>query len=600
MGIYPQIAILCIFFTLTWAKRPNIVFIITDDQDQRLGSLDYMPLLKKHITDQGTRYKSHYCTIAICCPSRVSLWTGKAAHNTNVTDVVPPYGGYPKFVEQRLNTNYLPIWLQESGYNTYYTGKLFNSHSVLNYNDPVPGGWTGSDFLLDPYTYQYYNASMSRNGAAPVSYEGQYSNDLIATKVYGFLEDAIDDVEDKPFFLVAAPIGPHANVDFEMGFSSAVSAPRHAHLFNGYKIPRMKNFNPDTPSGVNWIARLPKLNETEIAYNDDFQRTRLQALQSVDEMVEGIVERLEAASLLDNTYIIYTSDNGYHISQHRLHPGKSCGFEEDINIPLIIRGPGVDPKKILKAVTSHTDLAPTIMKIAVGDHGLNHDFDGSPIPLTETSVGKKEHVNVEYWGRAFPEGAYGLPPIEFDIQGGIPLGYVNNTYKALRLIGEGYNLYYSVWCTNEKELYDLENDPDQLRNLASPQQRPIAPNEPLLLKRQKFEVIDRLDALLLVLKSCKGTTCIDPWRVLHPRGDVDSLSVALKPKFDRFYQAQPKVSFTKCEMGYLVESEGPQIASIYGGATFGSPQTGLGSQRVIGRSENGDQYYGKSRWSDWT
>jgi N-acetylglucosamine-6-sulfatase len=92
MGRCYEMFLLCIFLTLTWAKRPNIVFIITDDQDQRMGSLDYMPLLKKHIIDEGTLYKSHYCTIAICCPSRVNLWTGKAAHNTNVTDVVPPYG----------------------------------------------------------------------------------------------------------------------------------------------------------------------------------------------------------------------------------------------------------------------------------------------------------------------------------------------------------------------------------------------------------------------------------------------------------------------------------------------------------------------------
>ena len=72
--------------------QPNIVFIITDDQDLHMGSLDYMPFVKKHLLDQGTFYKRHFCTIALCCPSRVSLWTGKAAHNTNVTDVKPPYG----------------------------------------------------------------------------------------------------------------------------------------------------------------------------------------------------------------------------------------------------------------------------------------------------------------------------------------------------------------------------------------------------------------------------------------------------------------------------------------------------------------------------
>jgi N-acetylglucosamine-6-sulfatase len=73
-------------------KRPNVVFILTDDQDLHMDSLDYMPLVQKHLIDQGTFYKRHFCTIALCCPSRVSLWTGKAAHNTNVTDVNPPYG----------------------------------------------------------------------------------------------------------------------------------------------------------------------------------------------------------------------------------------------------------------------------------------------------------------------------------------------------------------------------------------------------------------------------------------------------------------------------------------------------------------------------
>lgn len=73
-------------------SRPNVVFILTDDQDLHMDSLDYMPLLKKHLIDQGTQYNNHYTTTAICCPARVSLWTGKAAHNTNVTDLQPPYG----------------------------------------------------------------------------------------------------------------------------------------------------------------------------------------------------------------------------------------------------------------------------------------------------------------------------------------------------------------------------------------------------------------------------------------------------------------------------------------------------------------------------
>jgi hypothetical protein len=126
------------------AARPNIVFVLTDDQDLHMNSLEYLPSVQKHLLQQGTFYKRHFCTIAICCPSRVSLWTGKAAHNTNVTDVNPPYGGYPKFVSQGFNDNFLPVWLQEVDYNTYYTGKLFNAHTVQNYDSPHVNGFTGS------------------------------------------------------------------------------------------------------------------------------------------------------------------------------------------------------------------------------------------------------------------------------------------------------------------------------------------------------------------------------------------------------------------------------------------------------------------------
>lgn len=162
------------------------------------------------------------------------------------------------------------------------------------------------------------------------------------------------------------------------------------------------------PSGASWVKHLDKLSDEVISYNDGFYRARLQALQAVDELIEGVVMRLSDYGILDNTYIIYTTDNGYHISQHRLNPGKECGFEEDINIPLVIRGPGV-PIGEAAVVTAHTDLAPTILKIAGGDYKMS-DLDGSPIPLDNTIPGLKnqrqEHVNVEFWGRGIPEGIY--------------------------------------------------------------------------------------------------------------------------------------------------------------------------------------------------
>ncbi|KAK0388593.1 hypothetical protein NLU13_4836 [Sarocladium strictum] len=535
-------------------RRPNFVFILTDDQDTHMNSLDYMPRLHEHLTQKGALYSKHYCTVAICCPSRVNLWTGQMAHNTNVTDVSPPYGGYPKFVANGYNENHLALWMQQSGYNTYYSGKLFNSHTVDNYNDPPVKGYTGSDFLLDPFTYQYWNATSTRNGQPPVNHAGKYSPDLTAQSAYEFLDEAIRD-KDTPFFLTIAPVAPHADVTLypEIIAGPPKVHPRHEHLFQDYKIPRTANFNPEDPSGVSWVSRLPRLNDTVLDYNDEYQRCRLRSLQAVDEMVEEVVNKLQDADVIDDTYIIYSTDNGYHISQHRMHPGKECGFETDINVPLIIRGPGIQPGSHRSLPSSHTDLAPTIMHLA-GNDLQSHGFDGVPIPITDADSieQRQEHVAVEFWGLGVPEGRYGYSG-KYQFVNGTANAYVNNTYKGLRVESDEFSLYYSVWCTNERELYDMKNDPGQLNNLLSSESNSANINDHTLRS-----LVPRLDALMMVLKSCRGEACVKPWQSLHPSGTVNSLSEALHESYDTFYVTQPKVSFTSCELGYLVEAEGPQ------------------------------------------
>lgn len=162
-------------------------------------------------------------------------------------------------------------------------------------------------------------------------------------------------------------------------------------------------------------------------------------------MVEQLIKKIEAKGLLEETYIFFTTDNGFHISQYRMHPGKECGFDTDIRIPLIIRGPGVAKGQSLDLVSSHTDIAPTLLSIA-GE--TREDFDGLPIPLTggDSDFKRGEHVNVEFWGLGLPEGKYGAEIYS----------YPNNTYKALRIVADEYSLYYSVWCTGEREFYDLK------------------------------------------------------------------------------------------------------------------------------------------------
>ncbi|EED14631.1 arylsulfatase, putative [Talaromyces stipitatus ATCC 10500] len=538
------------------ARAPNFVFIITDDQDLELDSLHYMPLVSRHLKAKGTFFRNHFVTTALCCPSRVSLWTGRQAHNTNVTDVSPPYGGYPKFVERGFNDDFLPVWLQTSGYNTFYTGKLFNFHTVDNYDSPYVNGFTGSDFLLDPFTYSYLNATFQRNREPPVSYKGHHTTEVITDKALGFLEDGL--AEDQPFFLVIAPIAPHSNIDVgaldDHGAPTVMTEPiplsRHENLFQDAKVPRTAHFNPDEPNGVSWVRNLPKQDDQTIEYNDHFYRQRLRALQGVDELVGAVVNRLEDSDQLDNTYIIYTSDNGYHIGQHRLPPGKACGFEEDIRVPFLIRGPGIAKGADQDAVTTHIDIAPTLLKLA--GIPLRDDLDGTPMPLHPNSnETRHEHVAVEYWGRGYLEGLKGA----IDNSPVVP----NNTYKSVRLIGDGFDLYYSVWCNNEHELYDLTTDRYQLNNLYYNVDSSNRQIQGFNLRK----IIDRLDSLLLVLKSCKGDTCINPWNTLHSDGAVSSFKDALHEMYDAFYQHQPSVSFSRCELGQILDAEGPQEPLVY-------------------------------------
>ena len=198
---------------------------------------------------------------------------------------------------------------------------------------------------------------------------------------------------------------------------------------------------------ASYFKTLRQLNRTEIDYNDDWYRKRLQSLQSVDDLIDSIISRLSASpSVLNNTYLIYTTDNGFHIGQHRLPPGKSCNIEEDVNIPFFIRGPGVPKGAVQTLPSSHTDIVPTLFQLA--GIPLREDFDGEPIPVTEellATATKSEHVNIEFWG-------------EYLVEGNAFFGtkyFPNNTYKHVRVVGEDYDLAYAVWCTNEHELYDM-------------------------------------------------------------------------------------------------------------------------------------------------
>jgi N-acetylglucosamine-6-sulfatase len=153
-------------------------------------------------------------------------------------------GGYLKVRKEGINADYLPIWLQNAGYNTYYAGKMWNAYGTKSMPPDPAAGWTGSEILLDPWTYRYYQPAFSRDGGDVKHYNGQYSPDVVAHKAAAYLEEALE--SDKPWFLVAAPVAPHNQVAHKPVKHPVPppSAARHEHLFKDFQIPRTPNFNP--------------------------------------------------------------------------------------------------------------------------------------------------------------------------------------------------------------------------------------------------------------------------------------------------------------------------------------------------------------------
>ncbi|KAG0002188.1 hypothetical protein BGZ79_003439 [Entomortierella chlamydospora] len=525
-------------------QKPNFLVFLTDDQDRRLNSLDHLPLVKKYIRDEGTEFTNYYTTTAMCCPSRVSLWSGQFAHNHNVTDESPPHGSYTKFVSQNLEQNWLPLWLQEAGYSNNYIGKFINGVSPTLKRAPKGFDKDHWEPLVAPNIYTFYSPVFSTNDGPLEAHTGVYQTDIISDKSIAIL-DGLAKNKSNPFLFVISPTAPHDEVWFDdkgTVFTPPVPAKRHEGLFPGAKAPRHPSFNPDKNDKVSWIGTLPKLNDSEVERIDAIYRARLQSLQATDELVERIIKRLEHNGQLDNTYIVYTTDNGYHLGTHRMFAGKQTPYEEDTNIPFIIRGPGIAKNKKSNAVATHTHFPATVLQLA--GLPIPDELDAHSIPvLADKSVYGKdqstEAFSVEFWSNAFLENATAT--------------FTTNSYKSVRLIGQGYNLLYTIWCTGEKEYYDLVEDPFQVKNI---------------YKHTKQSFLDRLDALLNVLRTCKGPTCRDPWSVIHAttnsksksknhgsQKEVRSLKDALNKKYDEFYAGLPRFSFKNCLPYYLSANE---------------------------------------------
>lgn len=394
---------------------------------------------------------------------------------------------------------------------------------------------------------------MSQNGERPVLYSGYHQSDVIRAKVLArldYLTSNSTSGQHQPFFLEIAPTAPHVAQQGDADIANPVPLSRHLDDFPNATAPRAPNFNPPDPIQSlrsNWIGSLPALNESQIAYADEQYRARIRSLQGVDEILEDVIALLDSRGQLDNTFIIFTSDNGYHIGTHRAVAGKALPYAEDTNVPFVVRGPGVPANVKSRIPGSHLDLAPTFLDIAgVNQENWPRFFDGRSLlrqwqgkPERDT-VGK-ELLNVEFWGGCHFEA----PPFT---------SYPENSYKTLRIIDEADNSWlYAKWCSGDEELYDTSNDPYELENLAVTR----------VNDTETRRLINRLNALLMVTKSCSEETCRNPWSILRAPAASNTTNVfnnlngAMAPGHDAFFAGFPRIAFKECMTYQYVSNEEP-------------------------------------------
>lgn len=547
---------------MTYSSRFVVIFVDDQDAVQNTTHPRYMPNLHQHIRVPGVELENYFVTSPVCCPSRTNLWRGQFSHNTNFTDVLSPHGGYQKWKSLGIDKNYLPVWLQQAGYETYYVGKFVVDYSSANYADK-PNGWTDIDALVLPYTFDFNTPGFSRNGAEPNIYPGQYSTDVIADKGIAQIKTAV--ASGKPFFVQISPIAPHTSTAITTDpvtgaqrtfFYPPIPAPRHWDLFADATLsdatPQKNLYEKDVSDKPAWIRALPLAQQSNRTYLEEIYRLRLRSLASVDELIGGVIKQLNDSGVLDNTYVIYTGDNGYHVGNHRFGAGKTLAYEEEIRVPFVIRGPGIRPSNSAKPTNFktglHVDFAPTVLTLAgVGGNNLaSKALDGTPLGLYANDDGTlpkdyprpKDHRNqfqAEFWSAGFRD------ELLFNIRGN-----GSNTWKAVRVFDEESGRKYKliVSCTNERELYDLRTDPGELRNVYN-----TAP----------AAVRSRLEGLLAVLVVCKGDSCTNPWKVLHPDGSVTRWSQALDRKYDAVYKAIQPFTYKRCLPYYDPDNEVTQF-----------------------------------------
>ncbi|GIL77381.1 hypothetical protein Vretimale_2794 [Volvox reticuliferus] len=368
--------------------RPNFLVIVTDDQDYMLNSTHpaYMPMLNQYIVEPGLQLRNFLISTAACCPSRTILMTGRYTHNNNVTSNIEPHGSFWKFISQRLDDDYLPVWLQKAGYRTMHVGKFLNAMDPTDPRFRCPQGWDTWDALVEPYTYLYNRPGFSTNCGPVEVLEDQYSTDVVSDKADKYIREAVaagmanGGTNYQPFYLQVTPIAPHTQCDFVNnagGCVFPVPAARHKQLFPDALLPMNPNFNVPPPPELGLANEMMKSSSGVQKH----YLARLRTLRAVDEMIGRLVNTLSSLGQLSNTYIIFTSDNGFQLGNHAQSSGKQFHWEEVVRVPFYIRGPGIPSGYVTDWQGNMVDIPATVMDLSGA--GVPDVADGEAIPFKD-------------------------------------------------------------------------------------------------------------------------------------------------------------------------------------------------------------------------
>ena len=431
--------------------RPNFVFILADDM--RKDDLQYMPKTRAVLKRKGMSFQRAFVSNPACCLARATIMRGQYSHNSGVmNNMNGKHGGWEAYKRYGNEKRNVATRLNRAGYRTGLIGKYINGYN----GSKVPVGWDKWFARWNDGSGGYFNYDVNDNGTRRHygAQDSDYATDVLSRETRAFIDSSV--AARKPFFAYVAPKAPH---------EPATPAPRDEHTYDGLNASRPPSFNEKNISDKPpWVRNLSRLSDADRARIDRRHERRAESLQALDDLVAGVVNTIKNKGVMGKTYIFFTSDNGWNEGEHRIPSGKQRPYEEDIHMPLLVRGPGI----AAGSVTSHkmvlnTDYFPTIMDLAgirkpdyVDGRSLRRILKGNRTPTWRTAI--------------LLEGGRLHSP----------------SFSGIRTSDRKYVAYDG----GKKELYNLGRDPYELHN-----RHPAAKPRPWQVSR------------LRALKNCSGAGC---------------------------------------------------------------------------------------------